>query len=205
MIMRGRTYVFATAALLAPALALADDEEPVSCPQDNAQGSDQSQENCPPQTAQAEPAPATEPPSPIVTPPPPANTQPMVEERVYDVWNLPLFTASFAVFAASYGGSAIVASGSPRIGDNRLWYPVIGPWWALSDRTSCNTINPNCSNSTSDKALLVIDGVAQAAGVLGMVSAFIWPTSHRVERVATYRVVPTAGTDHAGIVVVGSF
>ena len=125
--------------------------------------------------------------------------------EVYDQWNAPMFATGAVVFAGSYGASAIVASQSDHVGADRLYVPVVGPWLALSDWGNCPIDQQRCDSTTTDKFLLIGDGVFQAAGLIGMVSSLLTPTHHTVygsTHVAKEtRVTPT----HNGFAVVGRF
>jgi hypothetical protein len=87
------------------------------------------------------------------------------------------FTAGTAVFVASYAASAIVAGTSDHEGANRLYIPVAGPWMALNDWNTCNGTQLLCSSTNTDKALLIADGVVQAAGLVVMIDGLMDPTS----------------------------
>ena len=209
----GRTLSFVLGAALIPTVAMADD--PVD----------------PYNTAPAQQTPATTnttivTPAPVVTPAPaPQPQQPVVvvqptpqpqrtvvvdtrtpteETEVSDNWNAPVFTTGALVFAGSYGASAIVAASSDHPGADRLYVPVVGPWLALNDWGNCPVEQPRCDSNTTDKVLLVADGVFQAAGLVTMVSGLLSPSHHTVHttRMAEKtKVTPT----HNGFAVVGRF
>jgi hypothetical protein len=86
------------------------------------------------------------------------------------------FTAGTAMFVASYAASAIVAGRSDHEGADRLYIPVAGPWMALNDWNTCNGTQLLCSSSNTDKALLIADGVVQAAGLVVMIDGLMEPT-----------------------------
>lgn len=202
----GRTLSFVLCTAIVPSVAMAEDP-----------------------TAQADPyaqpqAPATTSTTTVVTPPPaPAPQQPVVvvnpdrapvrtmvidrdpETEVVSSWNAPMFATGAIVFAGSYGASAIVASQSDHPGADRLYVPVVGPWLALNDWGDCPIEQPRCDENTTDKVLLVADGVFQAAGVITMVSSLLSPTTRTVQtrRVADTktRITPTG----RGFAVVGRF
>jgi len=168
-------------ALLVPALAYAQQPDPD-------------------QTAQPTPAPAPAPtvvetqttapanPNPVVVvnpntapatvPAPVAYTNPETDE--YDAWNAPVFATGALVFAGTYGASAIVAGSSNHPGADRLYVPVAGPWLALNDWGHCPVSNPACDQNTTDKVLLVADGVFQAAGLITMLDGVLEPSRHHV-------------------------
>jgi hypothetical protein len=99
---------------------------------------------------------------------------------VYDRWNAPVFTTGALVFAATYGTSVIAAASSNHPGAERLYVPVLGPWLALGDWGSCPVSQPSCDSNTTDKVLLVADGVFQAAALIAMVDGLIAPSHHHV-------------------------
>jgi hypothetical protein len=175
-------------ALLVPALAYAQQPDPDQTAQ-------------PPQPVQ-QPAPAPAPtptvvetqttqpanPNPVVVvnpntapatvPAPTAYDNPETDE--YDNWNAPVFATGALVFAGTYGASAIVAGSSNHPGADRLYVPVVGPWLALNDWGHCPVDNPACDTNTTDKVLLVADGVFQAAGLITMLDGVLEPSSHHV-------------------------
>ncbi len=180
-----------------------------------------------PYAAPAQPAPATNN-TTVVAPPPAQPQQPVVvvnpdtapqrtttivardpeTTTVRDAWNAPVFATGALVFAGSYGASAIVASSSDHEGADRLYVPVVGPWLALNDWGNCPITEPRCDQNTTDKVLLVADGVFQAAGVVTMITGVLNPTSHQVvtaqrtaENAKKIKVTPT----HNGFAVVGRF
>ena len=87
------------------------------------------------------------------------------------------FTAGTAMFVAAYAASAIVAGTSDHEGADRLYVPVAGPWMALNDWNTCNGTQLLCSSSDTDKALLIADGVVQAAGLVVMIDGLMDPTA----------------------------
>ncbi len=178
-----RTLGLVACAALVPALAYAQ------APQDP-----DAQPPAPQPAPQPPPAPAptvnttttaANPPVVVVNPQTPApapttvTTEPEGYEE-YDMWNAPVFATGAIVFAGSYGAAAIVAGSSNHPGADRLYVPVVGPWLALNDWGNCPISNPSCDTNTTDKVLLVADGVFQAAGLITMLDGVLQPTSHRV-------------------------
>jgi len=95
----------------------------------------------------------------------------------------PLLVSGLVSFGVSYGSSVIVASQSNHPGDDRLYVPVLGPWLDLNDRGGCSDINnKSCDNETTNKVLLVIDGVVQGAGVLAFVGGILEPNGTTTTR-----------------------
>lgn len=127
--------------------------------------------------------------------------------EVYDTWNAPVFATGAVVFAGSYGAAAIVAGTSDHAGADRLYVPVVGPWLALNDWGDCPIEQPRCDKNTTDKVLLVADGVFQGAGIITMITGLLSPTHTTVYSNQTAKldtkthVTPT----HNGFAVLGRF
>ncbi len=202
-----RTLGFVACAALVPALAYAQ------APQDP----DQPQPQPPPPPAPA-PAPGptvnttttaqppvvvVNPQTPQAAPAPVVNAEPEGYEE-YDMWNAPVFATGAIVFAGSYGASAIVAGSSNHPGADRLYVPVVGPWLALNDWGSCPISNPSCDQNTTDKVLLVADGVFQAAGLITMLDGVLQPSSHHVLARTADRGIHVSPTPN-GAMVFGHF
>jgi hypothetical protein len=138
----------------------------------------------PPTTTTTTNTTTTPPPVVIVNPPPTApRTTTYVApegEDVYDSWNAPVFATGALVFAGSYGAAAIASGMSDHPGADRLWVPVAGPWLALNDWGNCPITQSRCDTTTTDKVLLITDGVFQAAGLITMVDGLLSPSHHRV-------------------------
>jgi hypothetical protein len=218
-----RSLGIVIAAVAFPAIASAQSADPNYDP--NAAPSQQPQpapNQTPPVTPQPapvaqEPAPApvtttttttTPPPVVVVNPtaPAPQTTTYVAPEGevVEDNWNAPVFVSGAVIFGASYGAAAVAGAESDHPGANRLWVPVVGPWLALNDWGSCPIENPRCDTNTTDKVLLIADGVFQAAGVITMVDGLLSPSHHRViTRTADTKVhvTPTGN----GLAVFGRF
>jgi hypothetical protein len=120
--------------------------------------------------------------------------------------NTPLLVTGIVVLGASYGASAIAASRSDSETDDKLYYPVIGPWMALNDR-DC-TADP-CSRKTLDTTLLVGSGVIQGLGALSVLMSFVIPrtTTHSWYLIGNddVNVTPVAGYGELGAVAIGRF
>lgn len=205
--MKIATLGFVLGAALIPAMAYADDPaDPYApAPAPTSQPA--------PTTTVVTPAPAPQPQQPVVVvnPDPRPATATVIDQdpetyTEYDSWNAPVFATGALVFAGSYGASAIVASQSDHPGADRLYVPVVGPWLALNDWGNCPIENPSCDENTTEKVLLVADGVFQAAGVITMVSGILSPSSRTVTRT---RVVDNKKTKltptRNGFAVVGRF
>jgi hypothetical protein len=139
--------------------------------------------------AQSEPPAALAPPSAAtvaVTPGAPVTTAvivPSTEQTSLDLpapdtstspVNRPLLVTSLVLLGGTYGASAIVGGTSRRDADkNNLFYPVVGPWMDYANR-GCNDTTP-CNNESGSKALLILDGVGQGLGAIGIVASLFIP------------------------------
>ena len=148
----------------------------------------------------------TPPPVVVVQPsaPTPAPVYQSETEDESDAWNAPVFTTGAVLFGGSYAAAAIVSGESNHVGANRLWVPVVGPWLALNDWGSCPIDQPRCDTNTTDKVLLIADGVVQAAGILTMVDGLLQPSTHKVVRRTADTKVHVAPTGN-GMMVFGHF
>jgi hypothetical protein len=198
------TISFVLGALLIPTVALADDPVDPYAPQPAPTTTTTVV------TPQPAPAPQQQPVVVVNPEPRPTNTTVVTREpeatEVYDQWNAPVFATGALVFAGSYGASVVVAGSSDHAGADRLYVPVVGPWLALNDWGDCPIEEPRCDENTTDKVLLVADGVFQAAGVITMVSGLLSPThrtvyTQRTAQNTKTRVTPTRN----GFAVVGRF
>jgi hypothetical protein len=119
-----------------------------------------------------------------VTQPQPVETRPVGAETVraqYAGPNTMLIGSGLLVFGVAYGTSAIVAGTSDHPGDRHLYVPVVGPWMNLADRGSCGgRLDRSCDNETTNKVLLVADGVFQGIGVLSIIGGFLSPEHREV-------------------------
>jgi len=97
-----------------------------------------------------------------------------VVERTWP--NRPLLITGAVVLVGSYGASAIVAAASDRKADDKLYYPVVGPWLDLKNR-DCD-INP-CGSDGFNKALLIADGAVQGLGALSVILGLVLPESEK--------------------------
>lgn len=120
--------------------------------------------------------------------------------------NRPLLATGTALLGATYGASVIVAGTSDRDSDDKLYYPVVGPWMSLSDR-DCDV--ESCDNETLGTTLLIGSGVLQGVGALSMVmSLFIPETSTESWYLMgdeDFMVTPVAGTGEVGAAAIGRF
>jgi hypothetical protein len=86
------------------------------------------------------------------------------------------FTVGASTFVASYAAAAVVGATSDHDHADRLLIPVAGPWIALDDWNTCTATQALCTASNADKALLIADGVVQAAGLVLMIDGLMGPT-----------------------------
>ena len=153
----------------------------------------------------------------LVNPPPPqADDRTPVTlpqyETIHDAYNKPVFTGGAVLFLGSYSASVISAAAAgdeeKERGIDRLYIPVAGPWLALAKRGDCPAANGNCSWDTTKKALLFVDGLFQAGGVIAMIHGVLQPSSRRVVmQTSAVRVTPTVvgQSAGAGLAVFGRF
>ena len=205
--MRLNTLGFVLGASLIPAIALADDPVDPYAPQPAPTTTNNNTVVTPtpaPQAQQQQPVVVVnpqpqEPPRTTVVTTNPEGTE------VYDQWNAPVFATGALVFAGAYGASAVVAGTSEHPGADRLYVPVVGPWLALNDWGNCPIEEPRCDKNTTDKVLLVGDGVFQAAGLITMVTGVLSPSHHTVyTRTAAKKPIKVTPTRN-GFMVSGSF
>ncbi len=107
-------------------------------------------------------------------------------DETYQTMNSEVLVGGVVLFGASYGAAAIAASQSERDADRRLYVPLVGPWLDLADRGDCPIENQSCDDETTNKVLIIGDGVLQAAGALLILDAALFPrTVHRTSTTAT--------------------
>lgn len=86
-----------------------------------------------------------------------------------DPYEQPMFVAGAVTLLTSYGLSFGFTASSLDSDNKGLYVPVVGPWIALA----ANDCEGGCDDDTRDDVVLVVDGVAQAAGVALMVASLI--------------------------------
>jgi hypothetical protein len=95
--------------------------------------------------------------------------------------NRSLLHSGIFVLGVPYVTSVIVATGSSHSGDDNLYIPVAGPWMDLANRGHCGGFGEaTCDNETTNKVLLVVDGIFQGIGALDIVGAFVFPETRTV-------------------------
>jgi hypothetical protein len=173
-------------------------------------------------TVNPQPAPAPQPQSTVVvqpTTPAPAQDRVVVvptpqqaaqETETTTVANSNVIVTGVMTFGIACGVAAIAAASSDRDSDKRMYVPLLGPWLAMSDRGDCPVEQQSCDSNTTDKILMAVDGVFQAAGVITTVYGILSPvtvsTSTNTAK-SDMRVVPVSmGQGHsAGLGLAGSF
>jgi hypothetical protein len=89
--------------------------------------------------------------------------------------NRPLLATSLVLLGGTYLAAAVDGAVSGRQADrNNLLYPVVGPWmdWANRD---CGTPGKCNSNEGGYKALLILGGIGQGLGAIGVVTSLFLP------------------------------
>jgi hypothetical protein len=143
----------------------------------------------------------------------PKPTTPILQEPYIDATaerstlpNRPLLVTGVLVLGASYGASAIGAARSDSETDDKLYYPVVGPWMALNDR-DCSV--DRCSRKTLDTTLLIGSGVLQGLGALSILSSLFIPetTTHSWYLIGNddLNVTPVGGLGALGAMAGGRF
>ena len=79
---------------------------------------------------------------------------------------------SGTLFFGAFVPSFIVARTSDRAADEWLYAPLVGPWLDLAQRGAC-TSRSGCETEAVYKVLLVANGLAQGAGMLGLFSGIL--------------------------------
>jgi hypothetical protein len=89
--------------------------------------------------------------------------------------NRPLLATSIVVLGGTYLTSAVDGAVSGRDADrNNLFFPIVGPWMDYANR-DCGVPNKCNANEGGYKALLVLDGIGQGIGALGIITSFFIP------------------------------
>jgi hypothetical protein len=137
--------------------------------------------------------PATSRAEPPTTFPNAPQTPQTIEETRYVPPNRAILWSGIGGFLGAYIPAVIVAIGTSNTENNRLYYPVAGPWLDLAKRPQCGS-SPRTSCATEDwyEALLVIDGVVQALGVGAIAVGAVVPEK-RTRVVTATRPKPRVG------------
>jgi hypothetical protein len=117
-----------------------------------------------------------------------------------------VLTSGVVTFGLGYAAAVMVASTSNHPGDNRLYVPLLGPWLDLSNRGSCPLVQ-SCDSETTNKVLLIGDGLIQAIGVATILTGLMAPSRRLAAKGFTVaQVVPvTFGNGRPGLAAYGSF
>jgi hypothetical protein len=115
--------------------------------------------------------------------------------------NLPLLGTSSLLFLGGYIPTIAYQGAKDR--DNDLYIPIAGPWMDMAEG----------SNSTKEKTLLSLSGVAQGLGALGLVSSFFvperrtrnWSLVGGSGKRASFALEPRMGRGHYGVGAMGRF
>jgi hypothetical protein len=133
------------------------------------------------------------------------------ETYVYAGPNRALLASGLITFGIPYFSSAIVAASSSHPGDAHLWVPIAGPWLDLGNRGGCPLSSTSCDQETTNKILLVGNGILQAAGAIQLIGAFVFP-EHTIAVIPATAVTPkmtltptTMARDGYGLAAVGEF
>jgi hypothetical protein len=118
-----------------------------------------------------------------------------------------VLTSGVVTFGLGYAAALMVASTSHHAGDNRLYVPLLGPWLDLSSRGGCPVSVQSCDGETTNKVLLVGDGLIQAIGVATILSGLMSPSRRVAAKGFTVaQIVPvTFGNGRPGLAAYGSF
>lgn len=155
-----------------------------------------------------QPAPAPAPQAAVVAEPAPAATTESAD--AYTGPNRRLIASGLITFGASYIPALIVAGTSDTSADHHLYVPIVGPWLDLGDRPGCGSGHIGCDTETTDKVLLVVDGIFQGIGAVTTVWGFLSPERHEVVKTAepekpSVHVSPTSVGSGYGVTAFGSF
>jgi hypothetical protein len=165
----------------------------------------------PPGTNVPTPSPVPEASPAVSAPVAPVLQEPVIDPKTSSssIPNTPLLVTGLVVLGGSYGASALYSGLSDRDSDDKLYYPVAGPWMALKDR-DCNA--EPCDNETLGTAALIGSGVLQGLGALSIVLSLVIPekTTHNwyligQEHEQNLAVVPLMSGDQLGAFAVGRF
>jgi hypothetical protein len=101
-----------------------------------------------------------------------------------------MLVSGLVLWGVPYSAGVVVAAQSSNQADQHLYVPIVGPWIDLGQRGGCPVSNNSCNTETTDKVLLVGDGIFQALGTLQVVWAFLRPEHREVVTVSATRYTP---------------
>jgi hypothetical protein len=157
-------------------------------------------------TVVEQPAPAPASTTVVATP-----AAPVAETRdAYTGPNRRLIGSGLVTFGLSYIPSLIVAGTSDVPADHHLYVPIVGPWLDLGNRPGCGPGHIDCDAETTDKVLLVFDGLFQGIGALTTVAGFLSPERHELVSTAdadkpTLHLGPAHVASGYGLAAFGNF
>ena len=123
-----------------------------------------------------------QPPAMVPPPPPP----PVMAERPV-LPNPVLLRGGLAILAVGYVPAAAVGLFSDHKGDANLLIPVAGPWIDLATRDCSGSVTltydgpvelssgQRCGSNGTEQAALIVDGIVQGVGTLGIIGSLIIP------------------------------
>jgi hypothetical protein len=87
-----------------------------------------------------------------------------------------VLVGGLVTFGAAYWAALYVGGTSDLTPDHLMLIPLAGPWLSLAERAPCGGERaPSCGSDATFRTLMVVDGVAQAAGALIVLAAFLMP------------------------------
>ncbi len=119
-----------------------------------------------------------------------------------------LISSGLVTFGLGYGAAVVVAATSKHQGDDRLYVPLLGPWLDLGDRGSCSVEMRSCDHETTNKVLLVGDGLVQGAGALTLLVGLLTPPhpAYASKDSPKYQIAPVSlGRGKPGLMAFGTF
>jgi len=118
-----------------------------------------------------------------------ASAQTTTSEEGY-VPNRFMLTTGLILWGVPYTASVVTAAQSSNPADQHLYVPIVGPWIDLSQRGGCPVAANSCNTETTNKVLLVGDGIFQAIGTLDVLWAFLRPEHREITTVSATRYTP---------------
>ncbi len=148
-------------------------------------------------------------------PPPPPGPTPVVTEQTTSQASGPSWAmvgSGVVILGLSYVPALVVGSSSGLDADRSLFVPLAGPWIDLGQRPGCPGGGASCNAETTNKVLLVTDGVFQAIGAITIVGGFL-TTAHETTTTVqsassepTWRLSPASmGAGGYGVQALGTF
>jgi hypothetical protein len=119
-------------------------------------------------------------------------------------------SSGLITFGLSYIPALVVAGTSDVSADHHLYVPIVGPWLDLGGRPGCGPGQISCDAETTNKVLLVFDGIFQGIGAITTVAGFLSPERHEVVSAAdsdkpTLHLAPANVASGYGLAAFGSF